>query len=96
MGPGVERDLGDCNIELQLKPHAKSPTTTWLDLCMMHKLNSTRAAELYREGHTMQEIAKELGVAKSTICEDLRNCSPIEQLKPARSPRNPRGAGRPE
>ena len=43
----------------------------------------------------MERIGEALGVAKSTIHEDLANCSTVEQLKPTKSDTNPKGAGRP-
>lgn len=45
---------------------------------------------------TMQAIGKALGVSKATISGDLVNCSTPEQLKPAVTETNPRGAGRPK
>jgi IS30 family transposase len=45
---------------------------------------------------TMEAIAEALGVSKATISGDLRNCSTIEQFKPAKSDTNPKGAGRPK
>jgi hypothetical protein len=45
---------------------------------------------------TMQRVAEALGVSKATISGDLRNCSTPEQLKPAKTAANPKGAGRPK
>lgn len=43
----------------------------------------------------MKQIATQLGVAQSTITEDLRNLSAVDKLKPAKTATNPKGAGRP-
>jgi hypothetical protein len=44
----------------------------------------------------MEQIAAQLGVAQSTITEDLRNLSIVDKLKPAKTASNPKGAGRPK
>jgi hypothetical protein len=54
------------------------------------------AENLYKQGFTMEQIATQLGVAQSTITEDLRNLSTVDKLKPAKSTNNPKGAGRPK
>ena len=42
----------------------------------------------------MERIADALNVSKNTIHHDLANCSTVEQLKPAKTVSNPKGAGR--
>jgi IS30 family transposase len=54
------------------------------------------AERLYIQGFTQEQIAKQLSVSKATISGDLSNCSTTEQLKPAKTESNPKGAGRPK
>ena len=46
---------------------------------------------------TMEQIATQLGVTNQTISNDLREFSnDLEIKKPAKTPGNPKGAGRPK
>jgi transposase len=45
---------------------------------------------------TMQRIADALDIDKATVSRDLANCCTTQQLKPAKSASNPKGAGRPK
>jgi predicted ArsR family transcriptional regulator len=54
------------------------------------------AEELYKQGFTMEAIATQLGVSHPTIVRDLREFVRDEQIKPAKTASNPKGAGRPK
>jgi hypothetical protein len=45
---------------------------------------------------TMERIAKALDVNKATVSRDLGDCCSVQQLKPAKTASNPKGAGRPK
>ena len=56
-----------------------------------------RIAEHLEKLHwTQRNIALALGVGLGTVSRDLANCSTTEQLKPAKTATNPKGAGRPK
>jgi hypothetical protein len=54
------------------------------------------AEKLYTQGFTMDQIATQLGVSHPTIVRDLREFVHDEQIKPAKTASNPKGAGRPK
>lgn len=56
----------------------------------------TIAETLYKQNHTMEQIATQLGVATWTISKDLRDFSPEVKIKTAKTASNPKGAGRPK
>jgi hypothetical protein len=54
------------------------------------------AEKLYSQGYTMEAIATQLGVGTKTISRDLENFVIVTKSKPAKTARNPKGAGRPK
>src|SRR4249920_3866670 len=54
------------------------------------------AEALYKQNFRMEQIATQLGVAQSTITEDLRSLSTIDKLPPRTSKRGRKGEGRPK
>lgn len=49
---------------------------------------------MYERGFTEEQIAKQFGVSQRTISEDLRNLEVSSKLEHAKTPTNPKGAGR--
>ncbi len=54
------------------------------------------AERLYKEGHTMEAIATQLGVSQQQISKDLFDLQPSSKSKRAKTASNPKGAGRPK
>jgi predicted ArsR family transcriptional regulator len=74
------------------------PLTAWAALSPSERKiqRQALAEQLYRQGFTMEQIAKQFGVNKAQISRDLANCCDVQQLNPAKSETNPKGAGRPK
>jgi hypothetical protein len=70
----------------------------WATLSLTDRKQQRRpiVERLYHNGFTMETIAKQLGVTKMTISNDLRNCKAPLQSKPTKTASNPKGAGRPK
>jgi hypothetical protein len=66
----------------------------YFTLTQQIELRQRKAAQLYENGMTMQQIADRLKVDRSTIGADL-NLGNIPKSKRPKTARNPRGAGRP-
>jgi ParB-like chromosome segregation protein Spo0J len=65
----------------------------------MAKADRVRIAQrMYTDGTnlTQVQIAAVLGVSRTTITSDLSNLSGSDKLKPVKTARNPKGAGRPK
>lgn len=60
--------------------------------CLQARFDSKRKPHEW----TMQRIADALNVSQATISGDLGNLSTPDKLKPAKTPTNPKGAGRPK
>lgn len=74
------------------------PLAVWAGLSKTDRKAQRKsvAERLYRQGLTMEQIATQLGVSHMTIVRDLREFEHNVQIKPAKTERNPKGAGRPK
>lgn len=68
----------------------------YLSFQEQRELRRKRAAELYKSGLSMQQIADQLKVAVNTISEDLVNFPETGKIKQPKTKKNPKGAGRPK
>jgi IS30 family transposase len=67
------------------------PLPSWIDLTPAERKvqRAAKAKELYERKFTEEQIGKLLGVAQSTISEDLRDLSTVDKSKPAKTASNP-------
>src|SRR5262245_3208585 len=93
----IERQLccSACGVE---RGCACSAPAVYLSVAEQRELRRKRAAELYRSGMSMQQIADQLQVVVNVISNDLAdfNFPEIGKIKQPKTARNPKGAGRPK
>jgi hypothetical protein len=72
------------------------PLAVWASLSPKDRKAQRKsiAERLYKDGFTREQIAKQLGVSEATIHRDLVNSFTMKESKPAKTARNPKGAGR--
>jgi len=73
------------------------PLTAWTNLSPSERKRERArlAKELYEQGFTMEQIARQFGVTQQQISLDLANLQVACKLKRAKTVSNPKGAGRP-
>ncbi len=93
----IEKQLccSACGVE---RGCACEAPAVYLSVSEQRELRRKRAAELYKSGLSMQQIADQLKVAVNTISEDLAGLIIPEtgRIKQPKTAKNPKGAGRPK
>jgi len=74
------------------------PLTAWSALSPSERKvqRKAKAEQMYRQGFTMEQIAKQFGVDKGTISRDLASCCDVQQLEERTSKRGRVNEGRPK
>jgi hypothetical protein len=72
------------------------PLTAWAALSPSERKvqRKAKAEQMYRQGFTMEQIAKQFGVTQQQISLDLANLQVACKSKHAKTETNPKGAGR--